>query len=105
MSDEAIISQLGHIETNHAALLAAGAALGSPRTHNTPDARPYAVVPEGYTIEELPSAARPERHRVNQLRPRAHCSASITRARAQSASKIFRPSSASAASGSRTINS
>lgn len=69
MSDEAIISQLGHIETDHAALLAAGAALGSPRTHNTPDARPYAVLPEGYTIEELPSAARPERPRaVVQLR-------------------------------------
>ena len=72
MSDEAIISQLGHIETDHAALLAAGAALGSPRTHNTPDARPYAVVPEGYTIEELPSAARPERPRaVVQLRDAA----------------------------------
>lgn len=69
MSDEAIISQLGPIETDHAALLAAGAALGSPRTHNTPDARPYAVLPEGYTIEELPRRATPERPRaVVQLR-------------------------------------
>lgn len=65
MSDETMISQIAEAQTNHAALLAAGAALGEARTHTTPDARPYALVPEGYEVQELPCAEYPER-------PKAH---------------------------------
>lgn len=61
MSNEFAISELSEIASDQAALLAAGAALGSPRTHSTPDARPYAIVPEGYEVQELPRAHRPER--------------------------------------------
>lgn len=61
MSDEFITGQLESIPTDHAALLAAGAALGEPRTHSTPDGRPYAVVPDGYSVVELPRTALPER--------------------------------------------
>jgi uncharacterized protein YfdQ (DUF2303 family) len=43
------------------ALLAAGSALGDPRTHTTPDGRPYTIVPDGYQIKELPRADAPER--------------------------------------------
>lgn len=48
-------------DTNTAAALAAGAALGNAKTHNTPDAQPYAVIPVGYTIEELPTQYKPAR--------------------------------------------
>ncbi len=61
MSEELVYQELENFSSDQAALLAAGAALGQPRTHSTPDARPYAVVPEGYAIEELPSAEFPAR--------------------------------------------
>lgn len=58
---ENIITEITECSSDQAALMAAGAALGQPRTHSAPDARPYAVVPDGYRIETLPRVGRPER--------------------------------------------
>lgn len=60
-----VAAELVSAESNHAALLAAGSALGVPRQHTTPDGRPYAIVPDGYTVCELPRASVPERPRAN----------------------------------------
>lgn len=69
---ENIITELSEIASDQAALLAAGAALGQPRAHGTPDARPYALVPDGYMVRELPRAHVPERPRaIVQLRDAA----------------------------------
>lgn len=62
---EATITELEAIPIDHAALLAAGAAMGVAKTHTTPDARPYAVVPNGYEVQELPRAIHPERAVAN----------------------------------------
>ena len=62
---ENIITEITECSSDQAALLAAGAALGQPRTHGTPDARPYAVVPDGYRIETLPRAHTPSRPRAD----------------------------------------
>lgn len=59
-----LTAKLGETATDTAALMAAGAALGEAKTHNTPDARPYAVVPDGYAIQTLPTARTPERPRA-----------------------------------------
>ena len=64
MSEELVYQELENFSSDQAALLAAGAALGQPRTHSTPDARPYALVPDGYTVLELPRAHVPERPRA-----------------------------------------
>lgn len=58
---ENIFTEITECSSDQAALLAAGAALGQPRTHSAPDARPYAVVPDGYRIETLPRVGTPER--------------------------------------------
>jgi len=72
MSDDIQFSSITEASTDLSAALAAGAVLGLPRNHTTPDARPYALVPDGYTLEELPRATRPERPRANvQLRDAA----------------------------------
>lgn len=72
MSEELVYQELENFSSDQAALLAAGAALGQPRTHSTPDARPYALVPDGYTVRELPRAHVPERPRaIVQLRDAA----------------------------------
>lgn len=48
-------------ETNVAALLAAGAALGKPFKGLTPDGKPFTIVPEGFTLQTLPEAELPTR--------------------------------------------
>jgi uncharacterized protein YfdQ (DUF2303 family) len=48
-------------DTDISAALAAGAALGTAKDHETPDAKPYAVIPIGYSIEELPTQHKPSR--------------------------------------------
>ncbi|MGB3068472.1 MAG: DUF2303 family protein [Ottowia sp.] len=60
-----IASELLTAESNHAALLAAGSAMGTPRKHDTPDARPYALVPEGFKMETLPRHEKPVRPKAN----------------------------------------
>ncbi len=72
MSEELAYQTLEEFTSDQAALLAAGAAIGMPRTHSTPDARPYAIVPEGYTVQVLPRARHPERPKASvQLRDAA----------------------------------
>lgn len=47
--------------TNNAALLAAGAALGHPLKSSHKNATDYAMVPNGYQVEELPFKPLPDR--------------------------------------------
>ncbi|NNM65943.1 MAG: DUF2303 family protein [Burkholderiales bacterium] len=51
--------------TNAGALLAAGRALGTAIHNPTQDGTPFAVVPNGYRIEQLPDIARPKRPIAN----------------------------------------
>lgn len=66
MSDNiTTLEAITEASSNAAALLAAGGALGDAKTHPTADAVPYAVVPEGYVLEKLPTADLPLRPNGN----------------------------------------